>query len=361
MAFESLLLPKGGPYPDWPESEQKIYRYLEGSMPAGWTAWHSLKVRTRSAEFAEADFVIADPARGVLVLEVKGGLISKDGGVWRQSGQPMKASPLDQAHRFVRLLLAKFKEAGLTSPPIGVATAFPDTDFELQPSQGDLEGIVVGARDLPYLGDALPRVLERALRPITWGKPSPDWTSFLHGLWCECWPAGLDLSQVVKGFEAKRIRLDAEQFTALEGILENDLVLVRGGAGTGKTLLARELAIREAQAGRAFLLLTFTDALGLELARRVGLPGSAVSPIGRLALEKLRRKGFDEPERCEPEFWDRVTRLAAESDEIWDGCGFDTVIVDEGQDFGADEWRIVEPLPPQIGRASCRERVFSSV
>jgi hypothetical protein len=37
-----------------------------------------------------------------------------------------------------------------------------------------------------------------------------------------------------------------------------------------------------------------------------------------------------------------VTRGAAASADIWDGCGFDTVIVDEGQDFGAAEWKIVE-------------------
>jgi hypothetical protein len=69
--------------------------------------------------------------------------------------------------------------------------------------------------------------------------------------------------------------------------------------------------------------------------------GITVSPVGRFALERLRRRGFDEAERYEPEFWDRVTRLAAESGALWKGCGFDTVIVDEGQDFGKHEWAIV--------------------
>jgi len=35
-----------------------------------------------------------------------------------------------------------------------------------------------------------------------------------------------------------------------------------------------------------------------------------------------------------------VTRLAAESGALSKGCGFDTVIVDEGQDFGKHEWAI---------------------
>ena len=338
----SGLFPKAEPSPDWPESEREVYQRLKESLPPGWVAWHSVKVRAKGAEFAENDFVIADPARGILALEVKGGLINKDGGSWLQNGQAMKSSPLDQAHRFVRILLGKFKDKGLVSPPIGVAAAFPDTDFDLQPTQGDLEGLIIGARDLPYLEEALPRILERALRENTWGTPSPGWVEFLHSLWCESWPLGMSLSQVVKGHEARRIQLDKEQFTALESILENDLVFVRGGAGTGKTLLARELAIREAQAGRRVLLLTFTEALGRELAAHIDLPGISVSPVGLFALGKLRESGFDEPERYEPEFWDGVTRLAAESGEIWDGCRFDTVIIDEGQDFGDDEWEIVE-------------------
>lgn len=338
----SGLFPKVEPCADCPESELAVFRRLKESLPAGWVAWHSLKVRTKGTQFSESDFVIANPDRGILALEVKGGRIEKEGGVWLQNGQPMKSSPLDQAHRFVRILLGKFKDKALLPPPIGVATVFPDTDFEAQPTQGDLEGLIIGARELPYLEVALPRILERALREHTGRLSSPGWVGFLHALWCESWPLGMSLSQVVKGHEARRIQLDKEQFTALESILENDLVFVRGGAGTGKTLLARELAIREAQAGRRVLLLTFTEALGRELAAHIDLPGISVSPVGFFALGRLRESGFDEPERYEPEFWDAVTRLAAESGEIWDGCMFDTVIIDEGQDFGDDEWEIVK-------------------
>ena len=330
----SGIFPKAEPCTDCPESELAVYRRIKEALPAGWTAWHSLKIRTRGAEFSESDFVIANPDRGILVLEVKGGLVEKKDGAWLQNGKPMKSSPLSQAHRFVRILLGKFAEKGLFAPPIGVAVVFPDTDFDAQPTQGDLEGLIIGARDLPYLEEALPRILERALREHTGRLSSPGWVGFLHGLWCESWPLGMSLSQVVKGLEARRIQLDKEQFTALESILENDLVCVRGGAGTGKTLLARQLAIREAQAGRRVLLLTFTEALGRELAAHIDLPGIVVSPVGLYALGKLRESGFDEPERYEPEFWDGVTRLAAESGEIWDGCRFDTVIIDEGQDFG---------------------------
>jgi hypothetical protein len=338
---DSGLNPHTGLPPQIPDSERKVYEALAAALPAGWSAWHSLKIRIKGTEFSEADFVIADPARGILVLEVKGGIVRKQDGIWFQNERPMKMPPIDQAHRFVRILLGKYMEHELVPPVIGVAAVFPDTEFESQPTQGDLEGLVLGARELPYMEKLLPGLLERALPAGIRRRPSPEWTTFLHALWCESWPAAMNLSCVVKGREARRVRLDGEQFAALESVIGNDLVLVRGGAGTGKTLLARELARREAGAGRKVLVLTYTEALGLELAANVDGLGITVSPVGRFALERLRRRGFDEVERYEPEFWDRVTRIAAESGALWKDCGFDTVIVDEGQDFGKHEWAIV--------------------
>jgi hypothetical protein len=89
-------------------SEHRVYDAIAGALPAGWFAWHSIKIRTKPGEFSEADFVIANPSRGILVLEVKGGIVRKENGVWFQNERQMKMPPLDQAHRFVRILLGEF-------------------------------------------------------------------------------------------------------------------------------------------------------------------------------------------------------------------------------------------------------------
>ncbi len=92
---------------------------------------------------------------------------------------------------------------------------------------------------------------------------------------------------------------------------------------------------------RKVLLLTFTDALGNELAEDLKESNVVVSPIGRFALERLRQFGFEDKEVYESGFWEKVTKKAAKSKNIWKRCQWDTVIVDEGQDFGKAEWRIV--------------------
>jgi hypothetical protein len=107
-AAEQRLYPFHGLPPLAAESERKVYGAIAEALPPGWSAWHSLKIRTKPGEFSEADFVIADPARGILVLEVKGGIVRKENGVWFQNETPMKMPPLDQAHRFVRVLLGEF-------------------------------------------------------------------------------------------------------------------------------------------------------------------------------------------------------------------------------------------------------------
>ena len=180
-----------------------------GALPSGWSAGHLLKIHIEAGDLSEADFVIADPERGILVLEVKGGIVRKENGVWFQNERPMKMPPLDQAHRFVRILLGKYKERELVPPVIGVAAVFPDTEFEGQPTQGDLEGLVLGARELPYMEELLPGLLERALPAGMRRRPSPEWTAFLHALWCESWPAAMNFLArcgVGRALEGLRLR-----------------------------------------------------------------------------------------------------------------------------------------------------------
>jgi len=83
----------------------------------------------------EADVVIGDPERGILVLEVKSGEIRRDtGGTWWAGPDRLSRSPFEQAHDNKYALLKKLHElpdwpAGL-KPISGHAVAFPDVDLD---------------------------------------------------------------------------------------------------------------------------------------------------------------------------------------------------------------------------------------
>lgn len=335
------LYPNNGMPPSSPHSENKVYTALSDALPPNWYAWHSIKIRNKNGILVEGDYIIADPNNGILILEVKGGTIKKQHGKWYQNNKEMKSNPMEQAARFRVSLLAKFREKGTTAPLIGEAVCFPDTTCDEQPTQGDLEGLILGSNELPYLEKCLPILMERALPERYKRKPDPGWIKVLHELWCEHWPCVPNLAVRTRESLEEHLKLDEHQINALMRIRENDLVLVSGGAGTGKTMLTSELAKREAQDGKRVLLLTFTEALGKELGKHLIHDRIRVSPIGKFALEKLRNRGFKDQESYAPEFWNKVTKKAASSRSLWKNEEWDTVIVDEGQDLGKYEWQIV--------------------
>lgn len=341
--MKTPLMP--GVYPkrtpdDIPTSEAIVLGMIIEAIPAGWSAWHSLKIRTSGGEFGEADFLIAAPDKGLVIFEVKGGLIEKKEGAWFQNGKPIKP-PLQQAHHFRKLLLDMFDRARLNAPPIGAAVVFPDMYAAEGPSQGDLADVVIQGRELQYLKEIFPEMFRTALPKSIPYSPSPGWPQFIHDLWCECWPLEMNLSRRVKEDLKSRLPLDDDQMTVRESLPENRRALVKGPAGTGKTLLALSLAVSQAESGRSVLLLTYTEALAFELSRRTEGSPVTVSSVGRLALEYLRRQGFKEKESYTPEFWNKVMKKAAASKLFDKPDKWDLVIIDEGQDMDAEEWRFI--------------------
>ena len=96
-------------------AERAVYEALSKHLPKGWYAWHSVRVRTTAIGDAEADFIIADPKRGALILEVKGGKIEQRDGLWYSNGQRLKYDPRMQALRFQSALKNLLIQARLTT------------------------------------------------------------------------------------------------------------------------------------------------------------------------------------------------------------------------------------------------------
>jgi len=344
------LWPREAPRHTGSVGERKIYSALKASLPKGWYAWHSLRLRRReNGEFGEADVGIADPNRpGVLIFEVKGGQIEQRDGRWYQNGVPLEPSPLDQAFSFRRMLIGRFDEKKIKAPTIGVAVCFPDTFFEKQPGQDDLEGLVIGGQDLPYLNTILPDVMIRAV-PDPWPVKGP-WIQLIHALWGETWVPKPCLGRRIQTEADERARLDREQWERLEEIEENDRMLIRGAAGTGKTLLAVEAALRQAGEGRKVLLFCFTNALGEWLSTTVVHPDVTCAAIRPFAASLLHDSAPVTSGADPSDYWNTVSLRAAMDGLPPEEDRWDVVIVDEGQDFSSEDWDLVEECARKTGR-----------
>jgi hypothetical protein len=326
-------------------AEEAVYAALKKGLPKGWYAWHSLRVRTADGLLGEGDFVIVDPQNGMLVLEVKGGQIEQRDGRWWQNGRLMEVAPLDQALRFQKRLVQRLQDCGCRPPAFGSAVIFPDMLFDVGPGQDDLSRVTLGKRDLAWIEEALPKVMESAL-PGPAGSRGP-WLDKLHGLWGETWIPRLSLGTRTNDVEERRYRLDATQVAVLEGLLENERVLLQGAAGSGKTLLAAEAAVRHHAEGHRVLLLCFTRTLATWLHSRVARPGIDVMTVSALATSLLEERGENVDFANEPEAWEAMKLRAAENlpADRWD-C----VVVDEAQDLTEAEWIIVAGLAEGKGK-----------
>ncbi len=354
--------------------ERDVARALVRDLPENCVIYHSYSWLRRDAHGnretlheGETDFVILDPNFGILILEVKGGDVRhrvRNGKeeyyrVLPGGGERDPGNAFEQARKSMHTITKILGIADLPSwygGSFGYAVCFPDqTNKGSVPNNGDpsilflaehLEDMgraVKGAfrrwsrRENPTLSPEAMRICRERLRPV-FGLIPAKWR---------------DLEKD----EEQLVTLTIQQQLVLDGLSDNRRLAVRGGAGTGKTMLALWQAVEHARAGAQTLFLCFNRQLSQWLNDRMN---EELDPATRknlnintfhgLCREFYRRANlpFQPPRLPEDagQFWgstvpDKMFDVLL--DEVPD-IRFDAIVVDEAQDFRSDWWLVIESL-----------------
>lgn len=298
----------------------------------------------------EMDIVVVHERDGVAVLEVKGHRPEIVGGVWMSGGQPMRPQPLAQAKTNAYELRALLRAAhpSLARMEVSYGVIFPnvgDVTGALPPDVDPAQILTAAALEGPL--DALDR-----LTSLRYNVPvgALGLRAIVDRL---CPSAELTFDAEARA-RLLRLRLDElseRQVQALETLDMNRRVMVTGGAGTGKTRLAAAWARRALGRGERALLTCYNDPLGWDLRVRPDLLGvTTVGSFLQVAFDFEGMPTLEFPDDADGAWWDQVAHphLADQWGSVTER--FDTIVVDEAQDFRPEWITMLERLLAPGGR-----------
>lgn len=353
------------PAPETNASERRAYDSLRSGLPDTWTVIHGQRFLIppkpgAPAREGELDFLVLDPERAVLGLEVKGGRVHRDASGWasvdRTDQRKEIRDPVQQVQTAVHEINRYLGDRGFRCR-FGWGVVLPDTE-----TPGDMGPelpriLILDRTDFLDVRPAIDRIFaywgeSRLPAPAGAAARTEQRTSPRNGAedlvaaLVERFPPASRLALQFKEENQELLRLTEEQMVVLDNLGAHKRAAIEGAAGTGKTVLALEKARRLATTGAQVLLLCFNRPLAAALRRQAE----------GFATEKLRVETFHEfcrrAAQCanlpfEPKtgrasatrFWEREApwRLL-EALERTPGERYDAIVVDEGQDFLPDWW-----------------------
>ena len=227
---------------------------FSGADQNGWFAMHSLNLpRHVYKRFGEIDFVVCGPD-GVFVLEVKGGGVSCRGGLWETTNRHgetdrLRESPFKQAEGALHGLRGKLPALISNRFVVGYGVVMPDIESLPGGAEWD-RAVLADARDFRQFEKWLTRLIRywRAKDPRG-PTANPMQLNLLQQHLRPDFEAVVPLHVSVHDVETRIARLTMDQLRLIDIVEANPRVICSGGAGTGKTMLALELAKRWGASG----------------------------------------------------------------------------------------------------------------
>ncbi|MFZ6005811.1 MAG: NERD domain-containing protein [Actinomycetota bacterium] len=325
-------------------AERQVVEAFRDGLSDGWLILPDVGLRADRRDH-QLDVVLVHAGWGVVDIEVKGHRMTVRDGAWCSDGRPLDPQPMQQARANAYALRDTLRAMGgeLSRLDVEYGVALPNTveldgllppdvavvqlltASSLEEPQDAIEALVSDRRGGQALSPAAVEAIVATLRPDVELTYDPEARA-----------------------RSTRQRLDeicANQVAALETLDANRRAYVSGRAGTGKTRLAMGWARRAFVRDERVLLTCYNDPLAAGMAAQ--LPDDERLVIGgflRVALELDGMPSLPIPELADHEWWTvtAVEHLQAHWHQVTER--FDTIVVDEGQDFSPTWMALLERL-----------------
>ena len=264
---------------DCPGSERLVYQRFGRDLDDDWIVLHSLGLVTHESKlWGEIDVVVLS-TKGVFAIEVKGGRVSCSNGVWtyaRPGGGSFtrREDPWTQAKDAMFAMRGRVLDAepGYRDLLFGYGVIMPHETFtargpEIEPA------VLLDSREFGrnlgfYIGDLM-RHWTDVYRQRHGREPTlPDRAGIrrLKEILRPDVESAFSLGSWLNGLEQELLQLTNEQIRAARGVANNLRTVIRGRAGTGKTVIAIDRARQLAQQGEDVLYLCFNRNLATHVA-----------------------------------------------------------------------------------------------
>lgn len=351
--------------------EVQVYKALKDRLPDSFTVFSQvswiLKRENEDAKDGETDFIICHPGYGYLCLEVKGGGISFDPNTnqWFSIDSHQQKNiikdPIYQAKSAKYSIRTKlyeneeWKKQNFSKVNCGHAVFFPDISDANPLERIDMPINLIGIKETL---NNIKKWIEECFeywggdnKPISLGQ---NGINIIHEIFAKLVSVRPLVSSSLKMEEELRIQLTNEQIRILGILIKQRRVVVSGGAGTGKTILAVEKAKKLANEGFSTLLTCYNRPLADHLAKVCkDIKGLNVMSFHQLCDQKVKyanimsgRNLLEEARITYPgedEFDVLMPNALLFATEIIDDR-YDAIVCDEGQDFREEYWLPLDSL-----------------
>ncbi|MCK0112579.1 NERD domain-containing protein [Ornithinimicrobium sp. F0845] len=334
------------------QSEREVWEALRQQLGDDAVLMANLRLLDDEGDH-EIDLVAMIPGAGIVVIEVKGATVSQDPqGQWqlRSREGTRRIDPAGQLTRSKYALVHYIENDphwSRTRVRWGHALVTPYTHIDEGFSSPDLPRFAIHGRDdLPHLAERLATALQR--QETGHRVPSDEDVEAVLTIWRGRHRIGSSVVAEADEREATVDRLTQEQAMLLRVTRLLRRVDIRGGAGSGKTVLAlsqaKELTRGSGTEGRPAqraALLCYSIGLATYLQREIAAAPRKHRPAYVGTFHGLGMTwGAPDGDRTDSPFWeDELPAIMLElAQQLPEKEKFDSIVVDEAQDFAESWW-----------------------